>query len=544
MGYLVLDLAGPLPEFAPSRPRWQQMLARLGVPAPHIPLSLSRLRRALDQIAADPRPLGVLLRLDHLEVDWATAQSLRGLLARFRASGKRVVAYTETDLDPLTYYVACAAEKIFTPPGVTWLVVGLRSEALFLKEALAAWGVEMEVVAVSPYKTAGDMFSRAAMTDEQREMLTWILDEVYAQLVRGIAAGRGLSEEQARAAIDQAPFLAADAHAAGLLDGVCYLDEARPHLPLPEGAAPGAEPPALTPMSKVARLLVRPVRWYSGKAVAVVSVEGLIVPGESQRAPVPLPVVGGAQAGAETIVQQLRGVEQDDDLAALVLHVDSRGGSALASDLIWREVERIRRKKPVVVFMGDTAASGGYYVSATADWIVAQPLTVTGSIGVIYMKPVLKGLFERVRVNPEAVTRGAHAGLYAPEVPFDASLRPLVEKLTADLYAQFKEKVQAGRELDPEALEAVAGGRVWLGVQAHARGLVDELGDFETALAKARELAKLPTDRYTPPVWLSGGGGNLLPLPFPAEAAGWLSRLGALAREGAWMVGAWEVRVR
>ena len=546
---MVIDLKGSLPEYVQPLPRWQRYLPILGIPVSSRPLSLAALRNVLERITADPRPKGIVIKLDHLNVGWATAQSLRQALALFRKSGKRVVAYCGRDFDTSTYFVACAADDILAPPSASWMVVGLRAESVYLKDALETWGIEADVIAVSPYKTGGEMFVRSEMSEENREMLNWRLDGYYETLLDAIAAGRNLDKEQVRQKIDQAPFTASDALEAGLLDGVLYFDEAANYLSGGTKKDETPEPATLVTIERVARALCYPARWRSGKLIAVVSVEGAIIPGDSQDipSPIPIPVFGNKQAGSDTITQMLRGVETNDLFEAVVLHVDSPGGSGLASDLIWREVERIRKKKPVVVFMGNVAASGGYYVSATADWIVAQPLTVTGSIGVWMVKLTTTGLFSRIKINRVSLQRGAHAGIYADSEPFDEQLRDLVVINVNATYAQFKEKVIAGREIAPEKLESIAGGKVWLGCQALEHGLVDELGDLETAIAKAKELAKIPTDRWTPVAWISNGKGNHLPVPFPLSQAGgvdWMDMLNQILKERVWMIDPYHIDIK
>ncbi|NUM47622.1 MAG: signal peptide peptidase SppA [Anaerolineales bacterium] len=555
--YLVFDLAGDLPEYAPPPPRWQRYLPMLGLPTASHPLSLADLRNAFDRIAADPRVPGVVLRVDHLQVRWATAQSLRGLLTTLRAAGKRVLIHSATDFDPLTYFVATAADEIYLAPPATWQVLGLRNEALFLKDALEIWGLQAEVIAITPYKTAGNMFSRASMSPEQREMLTWLLDGFYHALLTALAERRHLTLEQAQTLIDHAPLTAEEALTAGLLDAVIYLDElparlSPPPTETPQDRAP-APPPDLTdlllPYEEAQRTLLAPLRRRSGQMIALLSVEGTIVPGSSRDlpAPIPIPLVGDTQAGSETLARALRQIEDDPRIAALILHIDSPGGSALASDLIWREIERVRRKKPVVAYMGNTAASGGYYIAAPADWIVAQPLTVTGSIGVIFLKLLTTGLFSLFSVNRESIQRGARAGLFSDSLPLDEERRAVVEKTVLDTYTLFKTRVLAGRKaLTPETLEPVAGGRVWLGQQALAHGLVDELGDLMRAVDKAKTLAHLPQDRWTPVVWVTGEkDGPSLPAPFPtASPAEWAKHIGNLTHEKIWLISPFEVKFR
>ncbi|GAB4581856.1 MAG: signal peptide peptidase SppA [Anaerolineales bacterium] len=555
--YFVFNLAGNLPEYAPPPPRWQRYLPMLGFPAASHPLSLADLRNAFDRIAADPRVPGVVLRLDDLHVPWATAQSLRGLLAPLRAAGKRLIVHTSADFDPLTYFVATAADEIYLAPPATWQILGLRSETLFLKDALATWGIQAEVIAITPYKTAGNMFSRADMSPEQREMLTWLLEGFYNTLLHAIAENRHLTTEQAQTLIDRAPLTADEALQAGLIDGIFYLDELPARLtPPPSETAQDhdpKDPPDLTgvliPSEEGQRALLAPLRRRSGHLIALISIEGTIIPGHSRDlpAPIPIPLVGNEQAGAETLAHALREVEDDPRLAALVLHVNSPGGSALASDLIWREVERVRRKKPVVVYMGNTAASGGYYVAATADWIVAQPLTVTGSIGVVFMKLLTTGLFSIFSINRESVQRGAHAGLFSDSVPLDEERRAVIEKTVVDTYTLFKTRVLAGRKtLTPETLEPVAGGRVWLGQQALVHGLVDELGDLMTAVEKAKDLAHLPKECWTPVVWVSPEkDGQSLPAPFPVEPpTAWVNHLVKLVDEKVWLLSPFELSIK
>ena len=559
--YFVFNLKGDLPEFSPPPPRWQRFLPLFGLPTSSPPVNLNDLRAAFERIGADPRAPGVVLRLDEINIQWATAQSLRGLIFTLRNAGKRVLAHCAADLDPLTYFVAAAADEIYLPPPATWQVLGLRSESIFLKDALETWGIQAEVVAVSPYKSSGDTFSRASMSDEQRAMLTWLLDGFYNTLVRAIADGRKLPEQQIRALIDRAPLTAEEATQAGLVDAAIYLDEISGRIsrreridPAPAGGDP--DPIHLPDLSRVLipfdegqRALLAPIRTRSGHFIALIAVEGAILPGDSRDipSPFPIPIIGNQQAGSETLAHAFRQIEDDPRFAAVVLYVNSPGGSALASDLIWREVERVRRKKPVVVYMGNTAASGGYYVSAPADWIVAQPLTVTGSIGVVFVKLLTTGLFSIFSVNRESIQRGAHAGLLSDFVPLDEERRAVVEKNILDMYGQFKARVLAGRkQLTPDALELVAGGRVWLGEQALDHGLVDELGDLMCAVEKARDLAKLPKDLWTPVAWIGGEkDGSALPAPFPVEVpAEWIKRLIWWMDEKVWMISPFGVEIK
>jgi protease-4 len=563
--YIVFSLSGALPEYIPPPPKWHRWIpVDLGLtPGGY---SLSGLRNIFDQIAGDPRPVGVLIQLNGLDIGWATAQSLRDALNRLRARGKKVVVYSPS-FDILNYYIATAADTVIIPPPALWAVTGLRSELTFLKDTLGAYGIQAEVVNVSPYKTAWDTYIRSDISPEHRAMLTWLIDGKYEVIVEAIASARKLDPARARELIDCAPLTAQAACEAGLVDAVLYEDELAEYLATPEQKAakpkrrwkppfakkaesgPPPKPAAQLKRWGAARSsLRRPIRWRSGKYIGIIPLEGTIVPGRSQSLPIPLPVpipfFGNELAGSETIAQHFRDAEKDNEIAAIVFYVNSRGGSAVASDLIWREVERVRRKKPVVVCMGDYAASGGYLVSAGAQWIMAQPLTVTGSIGVISLKLVTAGLYEMFNANRVVLQRGARAGMYADDAPFSPEDRALAQAQIDHYYAEFKDVVKSGRKMDEPSLEEVAGGRVWLGKQALGHKLVDALGDLQAAVEKAKELAKLPANRFTPNAWYSGSGGYLLPPPFPTQAASFMATLRAALRETAWMIDPVEIKIK
>ncbi len=327
----------------------------------------------------------------------------------------------------------------------------------------------------------------------------------------------------------------------GLLDAICYEDEMPAHLGTPDA------PAALQTWDQARRRLVRPRRWHSRQSIGIISVQGTIVPGPSRRPPLPIPLplpLPAAQAGSDTIVQQLRAAAQNKHLAAVVLHVDSPGGSALASDLIWREVAHLRRTKPVVVYMGNQAASGGYYVSAPANAIVAQPATLTGSIGIWGGKIVTRNLFEKIQAGREVVSRGQAAGLYADVAPFSPEERLKIRADIGDGYARFKDRVAQGRDMTGEEVEAIARGRVWTGEQAMANGLVDLLGDLQAACDRACKLAGLDPRRYTRLVNIPIPKRYQLPQPMPSDAGEWLTNFSNLLREGTLALAPWTIRIR
>ena len=492
--FVWMSVTGALPEFEPSR---RGLLRRRLDPRTLAP-SLENIRSHLDRVFADGRVRGVILRVENLDAGWATLEELRAELHRFRAKGKTVAAYL-VDPDTRSYYLASAADEVFASPLSTLNVVGLRARVNFLKDALGSLGLETEVVAVSPYKSAADPISRSEFSPEAREQTERLLDIRFDELVNAISAGRDIPPEQVEALIDDAPYSATEAVRNRLLDGALYEDELAGRL------SSGEKPERLAEWglaSKSLRLLYRTRR--ARKAVGLVRVEGTIVRGKSRKPPLPLPLLGREQAGSDSVVAALRVAEKSRLINAVLLYVDSPGGDALASDLIWREVERIRAKKPVVVLMGNAAASGGYYVSAAASHVFARKNTITGSIGVILTRPIATGLLNRLKVNSVTVSRGARSNLLDPRrSPTPDEMFVLEHQLNV-FYDEFKDRVASGRGLQPDDLEGIAGGRVWTGAEALRRDLVDETGGFRDALAKARELAGITEEfgllaKITPP---------------------------------------------
>lgn len=532
--YVVLAIRGSLPERAgPPRNFIQRQL-----PLPPEPLTMQALNGRLQRIADAENAHGAVLVLQELSgLGLSKLQNLRRSIQRLRAAGKEAVIFTP-HLDLAHYYVACAADRIVVPPGATFEVLGLRLEVVFLKEALERVGIEADVLQVSPYKTAGNILDKTGMTPEQREMLTWLLEDNFEMVTAGIAQDRGLAIDEVKALIDRAPLFPDEAVAAGLIDQVAYEDElpsilaaaqttdgeelaaqeperepvSNPMEPAPggNGEGPGGHPDSepgpkaqLLRWSRARRLLLERPRRRPDRYVGVVTLEGTIVTGPSRQPPVdiPLPLIGGTMAGHETINQMLRRAERSNRMAALIFHVDSGGGSALASDLIWRQIRRIASRKPVLVYMGNVAASGGYYVGAAAQHIMSQEGTVTGSIGVIIGRLNLQDLYTKLSVHRESLQRGAHADLYAGTGPLQAEQREILRESIEHTYERFQHIVAEGRDIPREKLHPIAGGRVWTGRQAHARRLVDSHGDFVDAIRKAAELGGLPTgDEYEIPV--------------------------------------------
>ncbi|QIN82764.1 signal peptide peptidase SppA [Rubrobacter tropicus] len=398
-GFVWIEVGGTLPEFETPVGFVRKRLTR----GPS-PLTLQSLRERLARISADGRPRGVVLRLRDVEAGWASLEEAREELLEFRSGGGRVVAYLSDPVDTRSYYLATAADEILAAPLVTVGVTGVRTRVSFFKDALERLGIGAEVVAVSPYKSAGETFTRNDFSAEAREQAQRLLDGRYEELVRAVAGARGLTPAEAREKIDRAPYGAEEAVAARLVDGVCYEDELAARL------AGNGDRVRLAEWGAARKSLKAPYRRRSRRRVGMVQVSGTIMRGRSRKVPIPLPFLGGERAGSESVVAALRGAEGNGRVAAVILHVESPGGDALASDLIWREVQRISARKPVVVLMGNVAASGGYYVSAPAAHVVSRRTTVTGSIGVITIRPYADRLYEKLGVNPVGLERGGGPG--------------------------------------------------------------------------------------------------------------------------------------
>jgi protease-4 len=484
------------------------------------------LRRLFEQLAFDPRVKGAVVRI-RCQASASVYQSLREIFEQFRAQDKRLVAYS-TGFGPFQYYLACACDQIVMPPPAEWAVLGLAQDHVFLKDALAALGIEVEVLHVSPFKSAGDQLARTDFSPESRAQAEWLLDANWQELLRGISHGRKLDVERIKTLIDSGPHSAEMARAHGLIDATVYEDELDAWL-IPDSERPAPQPPGAMRklLSRIKRgrdagvataakpepamltleeahdaLMIKPLR-YSHKRIGIIPIEGMIIDGSSQSSPLPVPLVGGTMAGDETIAQMVRKAERDDSLAAIIVYVNSPGGSALSSDLMARELSRLNRKKPVITYMGGVAASGGYYVSAPTRHITAQPLTLTGSIGVVLTKPAAQSALATLKLHHRVLKRGERADAITPFRPFTEGEHAAFTEMMRRTYDAFKAIVGRGRNLPAEALEPICGGRVWSGAMAHERKLVDSLGSFSVALAKARELAGLADEPRVPAVLVS-----------------------------------------
>jgi protease-4 len=417
----------------------------------------------------------VLLRLDDLSVGAARAEELRHAVAEL-AARKPVVAWLASG-GVREYLVATAARRVEMAPLGTLALTGLASTGLYLRDTLARLGVTVEVISIGRFKSAGEPLSRTGPSEADREAREAILDDVFGRQVRAVASARKLTEARVRELVDEGLFSAEEARQAGLVDAISYPDELAQRMGL-SSSGPGWS----RPEPRAAQ------RWGPRPAVAVIRIEGAIVTGKS-RGGVPLQ---GGLSGADTVTALVRQAAEDRDVRALVVRIDSPGGDALASDLIWHALVGVRRRgKPVVISMGDVAASGGYWIAMGGDAIVAEASTLTGSIGVVGLKPDLAGLLAKVDARAVTLKRGARADLFSLVRPWTADERAVIEKHMLAAYGLFLDRVAEGRKLPRPEVEALAQGRVWTGSQALERKLVDQLGSLHDALALARKRAGL-----------------------------------------------------
>ncbi|HME69288.1 MAG TPA: signal peptide peptidase SppA [Myxococcota bacterium] len=443
------------------------------------------LLRTLSCAAEDRHLDGVLLRFEGTPPGLSHVLALRRAVEAVRASGKPVAAYADA-LGIAEYWIASAASSIWVPESGSLFLVGLRAESTFVRSLLDRFSIEPEILRLGAYKSAAEPFTREGMSPEQREQLEALLDDFYGGLVEAIAKGRGLAPEAVRARIDAGPYHAAAAREAGLIDGSLYPDEIEDALATltRDRAADEKRAVRLVPAASYLALRAADVGWRPLLSdlprIAYVVASGLIRRGSGAR--------GIASDAFRSLLERLA---KDDGVRGIVLRVNSPGGDGLASDLLWRAVRKARQKKPVVVSMGDVAASGGYYVACGADAVFAEAATLTGSIGVVGGKVNLSELYRRIGISKEAVERGARAGMLSEARAFTADERAALRGELAHVYDTFVRRVAEGRGIEPAQVERAAGGRVWSGLRAQALGLVDAIGGPLEALREARQRAGL-----------------------------------------------------
>src|SRR6266446_5123115 len=500
---LALKISGPLPDYVPEDP-FRRLFGSQ-------PQSLNSLLAQLRKAKVDKRITAVMLEIDMPETGWAKAEEIRGAIADFRTSGKPVYAYMEYGMNK-DYYIATACDKIFLPPPGELFTIGLAADVMFFRGSLDKLGVYPDMYQIGKYKSAGDMFTQKEMTPAHREFINSLLDDLFGRYVEGIAKARRKTPDDVKKLIDNAPYNATQARDAGLIDGATYHDDVEKDLKKRLGYKDNDEL-HIVRAGDYRQISQESLGLNKGERVAVVYAAGDIVSGKSS--------FGGSgeeSIGSDSLVRTLNEVRDDASIKAVVLRIDSPGGSGLASDIIWRAIESLKGKKPVVVSMSDVAASGGYYIACNANKIVAEPSTITGSIGVVGGKPVVKGFYDWIGVTNEWVLRGQNSGMFRESEKFSESERKKWLEFLGTTYDDFTSKVAKGRKKEQTYIDSIGQGRVWTGQQGKERGLVDEYGGLDKAIEIAKQLANIPADKSVqrvilphPPGFfeqLASGGGE------------------------------------
>ncbi len=482
---LVLKLDGSVPERAAPE-----------IPLPFFqaqaPMTVEEVWEMFRRAATDSRIKGILFEPRGLDIGWAKMQEIREEIAQFKKSGKPVVTFLQGP-SAREYYLATATDRIYLAPEDELDLKGLRVESIFLKNTLDKVGVKFDVIHAGKYKDAGDILTQTSMSPETREVLNEILDQYYGNLTTTIAQGRKQSEDIVRADINEGPYLAKEAVAKGLIDSLGYEDQAVDEM------KSRLKQTELKAVSSKAYLNTRQSSSGTTRRIALVVGEGDITQGSGNESP------GDPGFTAAAFIKLLKQVENDSSISGVILRVDSPGGDGVASDDILHEAKNLSKKKPMVISMSDLAASGGYFVSVTGDPIVAYPNTLTGSIGVIFARMNLHGLFDKIGLNEQLLTRGRYADIDSAYVPLTDDARQKITGEIDSFYRSFVSRVAEGRKKTFDQIEPIAQGRVWLGAQAKQNGLVDELGGLDRAIELIRQKAHI------------GANENITLVPYPGK---------------------------
>jgi len=433
---------------------------------------------AIDAARTDPRIVGMVVRIGPLSTGWAKLEEIRSRLIAFQSSGKPSICYLGYDgIENGEYYLASACKQIWLVPSAPVNIHGMMAEATFYRGALDKLKIVPEYYHIAEYKTAGNEYTEKKFTPAHREEVESLLHSIYDQYVSETSAARHMKRDQFDALVKSGPFLGTEAVTNGLVDRLAYWDQVQGYFRNRPGGWNELS------LNRYRTMLPGP----SGERIAVVHVTGLIASGGSGSSP-----TEGQISGGDSVAAALRAARNDSGIHAIVLRVDSGGGSVVASEVIRREVQLANSVKPVVVSMSDTAASGGYWISAPASRIVADPDTITGSIGVLIGKFNLAGLYNMLGVSTDSVATSDNATLFSDEQNFSPVQREYIQRSLQDTYTEFTAGVAAGRRMSVEAVDKIAKGRVWSGAQAKEIGLVDDLGGIDRAVEVAKQLAHIP----------------------------------------------------
>jgi protease-4 len=488
---LILSLSGDLPEKAP-----------IEIPLPFFQSTATPTVRdiwaSLRYAATDNRIKAVLIQPYRLVAGWGKIEEIRQDLANFKKSGKPVYALLQAP-GSREYYLASVADKIYLSPDDVLNVKGFRIAELYFKNALDKLGISVEVDHIGRYKDAGDIFTRTSMSPETREVLDRVVDQIYNSFSSTVAQSRHESLDAIRALIDQGPFLAGHAKTAGLIDETGYEDQVFDNLK------------RVTRISNLNQVSITTYfRGISemGDRIALLVGEGDIIRSENEPG-----LESEAVIASEPFIKTIRQVRADNSIKGVILRINSPGGDATASDQILRELKLLSKVKPLVISMSDVAASGGYYIAATGDPIVAYPDTITGSIGVLYVKPNIHGLFDKLGITEDAVSRGRNADIDSLYAPMSDVARSKLHESIQEVYQQFVSSVADARKKSFAQIDNIAQGRVWMGAQAEQNGLVDRLGGLDEAISLIRQRAHLPPS----------GAIHLVPYPPRRSLVEWLT---------------------
>ncbi len=455
----------------------------------------------LDKASKDKRIAGVVLEIGPAALSRGKLNELREAIGRIRAEGKKVYAHLESAMGT-QFLLATACDEIVMPEAGILLIPGVHAEVAYYKELLGKIGIEADMMHVGESKGAAEPLTRTSMSVPVRKNLTAMVDDIFDQMVTTIATDRNLKVDEVRSLVDQGLLTVTKAHEVGLIDRVAYPDEFRSQLKAEYEAdelvyvvnygkksidTDFSGPMGMIKLFQQIAGIGSGSRSSKGPKIAIVYAVGPIMSGKSESSP-----FGGQSMGSETIIKALNEAADDKNVKAIVLRINSPGGSALASDLMWRATQKI--KKPIVASMGDVAASGGYYIAMGADRIIAEPGTITGSIGVVGGKLAMGGLYEKIGITTDTISRGQNSSIFSATHKFSETERKAVDAMMRDVYRLFTSKAAAGRNMPLEKLESLAGGQVYTGRDAKRNGLVDELGTLKDAIRVAKQLAGLDPD--------------------------------------------------
>jgi protease-4 len=474
--YLELNIYGELPERELSDP-----ITRIFTG--DIP-SLDGVLQCIRKAKVDPSIKGLILRPLGLSIGWAKTEEIKQAVRSFKESGKPVYVYLEIGTNR-EYYLALEGDMIFGPPANLLLINGLLGGAYYFKNTLDKIGVEADYIAIGKYKSAPNMLTQNDMNPEDREVVTAILDDVYARYIEAISSSRNMEKNEVKRLIDHGIYDLRGAYEKGLIDTLMYYNEFRDYLKYLKD-----EKPRLVSYSRYKKAPFPKTDLEVKKYIALVYCLGDIVSGFGEA------FTAEGLMIAEGMADAIRQAAEDDQVKAIVLRIDSPGGSGPAADIIWREVQLARVAKPVIVSMSDVAASGGYYIGMPADSIFAQPSSIVGSIGVFSGKFSLKGLYNKLGITKVEIPRGANSTLFSEIRKFDEKQRRIIQENMEIYYREFVTKVSEGRNLTYEEVDGLAQGRVWTGAQAAANGLIDQVGGIYDAINSAKKMAGFPVESY------------------------------------------------